>query len=140
LVVLVAVARHGKLVPVEVVRHVFATRAATVVQPLNVPVVIVRTSPLSTRVVNRELVHDETRPPADGDVNPMFDESSVLWLLAGLQLAAEDTAGNTNAHTAIAPAKSKTPFLENFFISNTPCQSRHNAETNGPTPNRAGYT
>jgi hypothetical protein len=40
--------------------------------------------------------------------------------LTGNQLAAEDTAGNTNAHTAIAPAKSKKPFLDNFFISNTP--------------------
>jgi hypothetical protein len=140
LVVLVAVARHGKPVPVEVVRHVFAMAAAVEVQPLNVPAVIVRTSPLSTRVVNRELVHDETIPPAVGDVNPMFDESSVLWLLAGLQLAAEDTAGNTNAHTAIAPAKSNMPFLENFFISNTPCESRQDAETNGPVPNRAGFT
>jgi hypothetical protein len=52
--------------------------AATDVQPLNEPVVIVRTCALSTRVVNDELEHDVTRPPADGDVNPMLDESSVL--------------------------------------------------------------
>jgi hypothetical protein len=36
------------------------------------------------------------------------------------QLDAEAIAGITNAHTAITPAKSTTPFLENFFMTNTP--------------------
>jgi hypothetical protein len=93
---------------------------ALAVHPLNKADVIVRTSPLSTRVVNDDPEHDEMTPAANVDVNPMLDESSVLWLLVGPQLAAEDTPGNTNAHTPIAPTKSKTPFLENFFIANTP--------------------
>ena len=32
-------------------------------------------------------------------------------------LAAEATDGIANAHNAIAAAKSRTPFFENFFIS-----------------------
>jgi hypothetical protein len=121
LLVATAVALHGKLVAVEVVRQLAPTPETREVQPLNEPVVIVRTCALSTRVVNDELLHDDSIPPATvGAVNPMAADSSVVWLLTGLQLAAEDAAGSTNAHTAIAPAKSNTPFLENFFISNTP--------------------
>jgi hypothetical protein len=108
------------------------------VQPLNAPVVIVRMLALSVRVVKNELVHDEVRGPAAvDDVNPMSGETR--WLCVDpAQLAAEDTAGSANAHTAIAPTKSNTPFLENFFISNTPCESRQDAETNGPVPTSAG--
>ena len=50
------------------------------------------------------------------------------------QLEAEAIAGIANAHTAIAPAKSKRPFFENFFMTNAPCESRQDAETNGTAP------
>jgi hypothetical protein len=61
--------------------------------------------------------------------NPVLDESNVWAEPTTDQLAAEAIDGIANAHTAIAAAKSKALFVENFFMSNTPCESRQNAET-----------
>jgi hypothetical protein len=77
---------------------------------------------LRTSTVNVEFEQFDVTPPKNArlDVNPMSGEWSVCSVPTKPQLAAEDSAGITNAHTAIAPPKSKTPFLEKFFMTNTP--------------------
>jgi hypothetical protein len=65
--------------------------------------------------VNSDSPHTDVIP-VEGLVNPAFGESSVCSVPMTPQLAAEAIDG-TNAHTAIARAKSNTLFEENFFIS-----------------------
>jgi hypothetical protein len=113
------VAVHGNLVPTAVVVHVPTPGNATVHSPPNDPVVIVRMPALRTSAVNDEAVHFDTiwRPLWLVLVNPKSGESSVVSRPSGAQLAAGAVDGIASAHSAIAAVKSKTPFLENFFIS-----------------------
>jgi hypothetical protein len=117
LLVVVAVAVHGNRVPTKVAVHLPAAPVLKVQNP-NDPVVISRLCALATREVNDDRVQLEVLLPV-GLVNPMLGEWSVCSAPTVPQLAAEVTDGSTNAHSAIAPAKSKTPFLDNFFITNS---------------------
>jgi hypothetical protein len=137
-VVVTAVALQSP-VPLEVVVQSAPAAGAVEVQFVNVWVVIVRSAALRTSAAKLELAHDEVKPPAVVDENPRLADVSVGALPTVPQLAADDNPGSTNAHIAITPAKSKTPFLEKLFISNTPCESRQDTETNGPAPTSAAY-
>jgi hypothetical protein len=83
------------------------------VQFIKVAVVTVSTAALLTSVVNVESVHCEVIAPTTGTVvvNSRSGEWSVCAVPITPQLAAEAIDGITNAHTAITPAKSTTPFL-----------------------------
>jgi hypothetical protein len=89
------------------------------VQFLNVALVTVNAAALLTSTVNVELVHCEVTAPTSGTVvvNSRSGEWSVCAVPTVPQLDAEAIDGITNAHTAITPAKSTTPFLENFFMT-----------------------
>ncbi len=113
-VVVSAVARHGKLVPV-----------AVMVQPLPAPrspahwlklaPVIVATAALSTVTLNVVAPQLPVLPIA-GMKNPKLPESSLPSLVpTGDQLAAEATDGNANAHSAITAPKSTMLFFETIF-------------------------
>ena len=113
-VVSVGVIRHGKLVPV-----------AVVVQPTPLPTlpwqfaklapVIVATAPLSTVTLNVEAVQAVPEPTA-GTENPRLPESSrTSEVPTGVQLPADATDGNTNAHNAITTPKSNMLFSETIF-------------------------
>jgi len=113
-VVLTGVTRHGKLVP-----------AAVEVQPTELPrlpwqlaklaPVTVATAALSTETLNCVEVQADPEP-VTGMENPKLDESSLpSVVVTGVQLAADATDGNTNAHSAITAPKSSMLFFETIF-------------------------
>jgi hypothetical protein len=76
--------------------------------------VIVATAALSTVTLNDEAV--QTAPvPTDGMENPRLPESILPVVPIGVQLAADATDGNTNAHNANTPPKSNKLFFEAIF-------------------------
>jgi hypothetical protein len=118
--VVVAVAVHGNLVPTAVtVQSPTPAPPDAVQSPPNDALVISKFCADETFAVNDDRVQLEVRPPtAVVLVNARFGESSVCSEPTTPQLAAEAIDGITNAHNAITPAKSNTPFLDNFFITN----------------------
>ena len=93
------------------------TAGMTKVQPVNVAEVISMFAVLTTLAVNEVLLHID-QAPVESTLNPKLVEVSVWCEPTTPQLEAEAIDGTANAHTAIAPAKSKTPFLENSFMTN----------------------
>jgi hypothetical protein len=133
LFVVTAVAVHGNLVPTGVAVQVPMEEGPTAVQsPPNVAAVISISRVDETVTVNDDLVQIEVMLPRPGSVfvYPRLGESSVWCEPTTPQLDAEAIDGIMNAHNAIAAAKSKMPFLENFVMSML-LVSPANAETNG---------
>jgi hypothetical protein len=109
------VAVHGSPVGTEVAVHTPTGAGPVAVQPLNNAELIDKIEPLAfTVAVNCDTEHDDVIAALE---NPVLAESSVCSELTTLQFTAEAIDGIANAHTAIAAAKSKTLFLENFFMS-----------------------
>ncbi len=90
------------------------TATPLAVQFLNVAVVIVKAAAFRTSTANVDSLHSVLIGPRSGlmVVNPRSGEWAVCSVPMTPQLAAEDIAGMANAHTAVTPAKSDTPFLE----------------------------
>jgi hypothetical protein len=141
LVVVAATAVHGVAVLAAVAVHVGAdgTSGKIATQcPPNEAAEMFKLDALTTFAVNDERVQLEVTRPNDGFVlvNPTLGECSVVSSPTGLQLAAEAIDGIAKAQNAIAAAKSKTPFLENFFMSTTPCESRQGRRDEWFGPNK----
>jgi hypothetical protein len=110
LLVVTAVARHGKLVPTRVRVHALPIPWSPKQFGKLAPV-IVATAALSTVTLNDDCKQDVAVPNA-GIENPKLLESILPAVPTGAQLAADATDAITNAYDASTTPKSNTLFLE----------------------------